>query len=492
MKHHEIVVIGRGPSAYAALLAFTKAGLKPAVLAPAGTWAGPVSDPGSGGKSELARKKKFGSADMYLYPKVAGIEFDVDGGIPISGTPGGLSAVWGSNIEVFSGPDLSEWGESANQMRVAYAEVLCQIPHGGSEDALSRRCPWPVDFPGAQPLSGRVRKALDTAAAAKSQTSGVLVGLARNAIAPLGQGCIACGQCLNGCPEGVIFDAGPAIAKLIVEFDLPVIDALATKIEERETQTFITAVDREHNSKFVITASKVILAAGSVATAAMLTGSELITGLATLDDTQVFYTPIIPNRAPDRGATTFTLAQLFVISSVLGKTDFHLSVYESDTSFKERAQGLIGPVAKLVPNRVYQHMMAGIGFIPPEFSGKIVIQKSATGSGEVNVRTRTNPQSQITVRAAVKKLSSAMRPLGFFPVARFTQISNVGASYHAGNLMVDSKRVIDTHTGQLTSIQSVHVVDGAALPVLPTGPVTLTIMANAYRIAEAVARDYAG
>lgn len=489
MKHYEYVVIGRGPSAYGTLLALTKAGLTPAVLAPTGNWIGPVSDPGSGGKSALARKKKFGSSDMYLYPKASGIEFDVVGGIPISGTPGGLSAVWGSNIEVFSGPDLDAWGESAEGMAQAYAGILGKISHVGCEDALSSRCPWPVAFPGSQPLSGRVQKALNSVAAGATRAEGVLVGLARNAIAPLGQGCIACGLCLDGCPEGVIFDAEPAIARLISDFDLPVIDALAITIEVRDGQTAITAIDRNSSTEFVLSASKIFLAAGSLATAALLARSDLIASPATLDDTQVFYTPILPKRAPDKGKTTFTLAQLFVISSVLGRTDFHLSVYESNTSFKERAQGLIGPMAKLVPNRVYQHMMAGIGFIPPGFSGKIEIEKSINGG--VVVRTRANPKSQKAVRAAVKKLSKAMRPLGFFPVARFTQISNVGASYHAGNLMVDSKPVIDTHTGQLTSTESVHVVDGAALPVLPTGPVTLTMMANAYRIAETVAHEYA-
>ncbi len=494
MTHHELVVIGRGPSAYAALLALTKVGLRPAVLAPIGSWSGPVSDPGSGGKSELARKKKFGSSEMYLYPDAAQITFEVDGGIPISATPGGLSAVWGSNIEVFTGPDLTAWGESANMMQSAYAEILSAIPHGGAEDSLSRRCPWPVTFPGQQPITHRVRVALEKAAhgSSEKEPAGVLIGLARNAIAPFGQGCIACGQCLNGCPEGVIFDAGPAIEKLIAEFELPVIDALATGIEERESHTVITAVDREMNSKFAISTAKVILAAGSIATAALLTNSKLINGVATLDDTQVFYLPIIPNRAPDRGKTTFTLAQLFVISRALGTTDFHLSVYESDTSFKERAQGLIGPLAKLVPTRIYQHMMAGIGFIPPEFSGKIVIERSTTGVDGVTVRTRPNPQSKKAVRAAVKKLGSAMRPLGFFPVAQFTQISNVGASYHAGNLMVDSEPVIQTQTGLLRSTHSVYVVDGAALPALPTGPVTLTMMANAYRIAGLVAHEYAG
>ncbi len=54
--------------------------------------------------------------------------------------------------------------------------------------------------------------------ARSTPTRGVLVGLGRNATAPMGQGCIACGLCLDGCPEGVIFDAGPRIQQLVEAF----------------------------------------------------------------------------------------------------------------------------------------------------------------------------------------------------------------------------------------------------------------------------------
>ena len=134
--------------------------------------------------------------------------------------------------------------------------------------------------------------------------------------------------------------------------------------------------------------------------------------------------------------------------------------------------------------------MAGIGFIPSELSGRIVIesaQPNGPGHGHnVVVSTQPNPSSWEYIRRAVSTIGAVVRPLGLYPVAPLTQMSNVGASYHSGVLRINNERVIDPATGTIEPTRSLHVVDGAGLPHLPTGPVTLTMMANAYRIAQEI------
>lgn len=475
------LVIGFGPSAFGALLGLLAAGETPEVLSPLGPWPGPCDDPGSSSKSGLARKTRFGSADMYRYPKAAGVTFASPGPLPISAVPGGLSTVWGSNIQVFSGVDLDAWGPAADDMEAAYRTVLGEVPHQGADDALSARFPWPMNFPGSQPLSARVTDALERV----RPTPGALIGLGRNATAPVGHGCVACGKCLDGCPEGVIFDAGPKVAALVDSHGLVVHDGLATMIRTIPGGVEVDFVERHSLNLRTVVADRVVLAAGSIASTVLLSNSGLLPRRVLLDDTQVFYAPIVPRQAPGPGLARFTLAQMFVTGDgSAGTPDYHLSLYESDPSFAARAEGMVGPLARLVPGRAYRQLMAAIGFIPAAKSGRIDIERGPDASAVV--RTITNPQSAAYVKHALKFAGPALSSLGMHLVAPLAQVSDVGASYHVGHLHASGEDLIDSGTGAVRGTEGVYVVDGAALPHLPTGPVTLTMMANAYRICSAV------
>lgn len=479
----DVLIIGGGPSAFGALLGLVSAGIRPTLLSPQGSWPGPSVDPGDSSKSRLARKARFGSTEMYRYPRVAGAEFSVSGPVPVSAAPGGLSTVWGSNIQVFSGRDLDVWGPAADDMPASYSAILSSIPFQGADDGLSTRFPWPADFPGTQPLTSRVRGAL--ARASRDLSTNVQVGVGRNATAPDGQGCIACGRCLDGCPEGVIFDAGPAIARLVREHDLPVVDGLAVGLSESGESARVEFIDRCTLLSSSLTAGTVLLAAGSIASTSLLARSGLFPDAVDLDDTQVFYAPILPTRSPEPEHTSFTLAQMFVTGSgAHGAPDFHLSLYESDTSFAQRAEGIVGPAARLVPQRAYRQLMAAIGFIPAAVSGRIVV--SRRGPSLVTVTTRPNPASSSYVADVLRHLRGPMRRWGLHLLSPLAHVSDVGASYHVGHATSQGSGLVCVESGQVGASGVIRVVDGAALPVVPTGPVTLTIMANAHRIARGV------
>jgi hypothetical protein len=68
--------------------------------------------------------------------------------------------------------------------------------------------------------------------------------------------------------------------------------------------------------------------------------------------------------------------------------------------------------------------------------------------------------------------------LGLFPVIPFTEIPSCGASFHVGVLESKEGKIIDGD-GRINGQNNLFITDGCALNVLPTGPVTLSIMANA-------------
>lgn len=93
--------------------------------------------------------------------------------------------------------------------------------------------------------------------------------------------------------------------------------------------------------------------------------------------------------------------------------------------------------------------------------------------------------------SAVPHLLTALRSLGAYSVARLASLSPPGWGFHyAGSLpMRRIPSAYETHVdGRLWSSRRVRVIDGSVLPTLPAKNHTLTLMANAARIADEVMR----
>lgn len=92
---------------------------------------------------------------------------------------------------------------------------------------------------------------------------------------------------------------------------------------------------------------------------------------------------------------------------------------------------------------------------------------------------------------AVPDLLPALRNLGAYSLARLASMSHPGWGFHyAGSLpMRYHPQEFETHVdGRLWNSRRVRVIDGSALPSLPAKNHSLTLMANAARIADEVLR----
>jgi hypothetical protein len=88
---------------------------------------------------------------------------------------------------------------------------------------------------------------------------------------------------------------------------------------------------------------------------------------------------------------------------------------------------------------------------------------------------------------------------GFFTIKLFSKFSNIGRSFHLGSSipMLNDKKIKsntqnDLYTkknGEISKFKNVFIVDSSNFTNIPAGDVSLTIMANALRIAEANLND---
>ena len=126
-------------------------------------------------------------------------------------------------------------------------------------------------------------------------------------------------------------------------------------------------------------------------------------------------------------------------------------------------------------------------FYPADPHPDNYLRLAPDGTLELNYSkpTTTGPERGI----AEKALIPAFRKIGFYTAAALCQYPTMGASIHyAGTLPMRNEpgRYELYPDGLLHGSQKIYIVDGACFPRLPAKNLTLTIMANAMRIASRI------
>jgi choline dehydrogenase-like flavoprotein len=107
----------------------------------------------------------------------------------------------------------------------------------------------------------------------------------------------------------------------------------------------------------------------------------------------------------------------------------------------------------------------------------------------LNFSIEDNPDKKILMNKAKSVLSYSFRQMGGFLLPRGFKEGGPGSDIHySGTLpMNENPRSGETTPlGEIPMLKGVHVIDGSCLPFLLEKPHTLTIMANADRIAKKI------
>jgi len=476
------VVIGTGPAGWASCLTLIQNGIKPLVLDIAGKDSDELKrfSPTTAASSGLAKKGSFGSTSMYNYPTSNKIYFENLDSIPLSSEMGGLSNVWGSNIQNLQESQAKAWGDEATNMFESITEILKEFPHSGKKDSLEEISAWPIDFPAETPNSPRMTKILNRYQKLPSRTNWS-IGQARNATSGINGGCIMCGKCLTGCPENIIFNTKLIFNQWINQDKIDFKRVYVTNLFKINDSWNISGIDPQNKKIVEIQAAKVFLGSGAIASTVLLNRSKLIPSEVELSDTQVFYFPLLSYRDSAKDSGQYALAQVFVSSNDSDEITnaFHYSLYENSETIKDRISSIYPFLSKLIPNFFLKQILSGIGFIHPSKSGKIQISQE-----DPNIMVKGLKSSKIRKsiwRTYFTTLIDLIK-VGLFPIPIFLS-PKVGSSYHVGSLKFHDSALIDLN-GNISGLAGLYCIDAASLPLLPTGPTTLLIMGNSKRITK--------
>jgi NAD-dependent dihydropyrimidine dehydrogenase PreA subunit len=475
MSRKYVAIIGAGPTGLAAAQAAVEAGCDVDIIdelnSPIQEQTRKIKTKSSSGA--LAKKSKFNSKAMYEYSEE--LIQNVDSlDLPISNTVGGLSSVWGANVWF---PKPSEIGINISEefrYLVAQTELTKDFKFMGSQKAADH---FGIDVIGGVPQSHR------TQMIEKNSFFGKDVPYLGSALLAVDtNSCIKCGLCLTGCPTNAIFSAENGWKELIASNKVNHINGLAITIESDRS---IIIKKSEITQKLSQNYDLIYIACGAIASASLLQRSSLIPPEVFLNDTQVFYIPIISQRKHSEIENLFTLARLFFRSDPI-ENGIHLSIYESSSDLKVRAKAKNPIISSFIPNFFWKRILAGIGFISPECSGRIRI---VFQDGLSKVSAVENQGIRKVVKRILKSQVKEFRRSGLIPILIGLTIPNVGASYHVGSLQSSKGERLLTSFGGVKGSNHIYVVDSSALPKIPIGPITVAAMINARRIVSSTLEE---
>jgi ferredoxin len=406
---------------------------------------------------QIAKKGKFGSLAMYDYPS-GSVTFDPTLHIPLSGTVGGLTSVWGANSLVPDSISLVKLTEGRTQESIDWVTRIAKITD--LENVADND-----DFY----VSRRFRNLLEKFKIRDGVT------LKASTLSMDTKSCIKLGGCLSGCEEGAIFSAEHGIYQLVSEGSVKLNKAFVQKIIVEDESNLTLEGDTEQNEGILYKGyDKVFVACGAIASCALLQRSELAPQTITLRDTQVFYSAYYLFENREENSSSLELAQLFLRKNRI----LHISLYEFSPQFLDRARIIVGPLVALIPKRFWRHIVAGIGFIDSSHSGKLILEYR---DSRTYVRQHFNKKSKRQIRNNLSMVRKVLRGIGLLYIPFLTQVPNVGASYHVGVASRQDGPLFNSR-GKIESFPGleVYVLDSSSLPELPVGPITTTVMAAAY------------
>ncbi len=422
---------------------------------------------------------------------------------------GGLSNLWGAAVLPYNARDIDDWQVGADALAGHYESVTKFFSLSARDDDLTGL--FPLYTGDACPLRlSRQAQALHddlSRSSAALREAGVTFGQSRIAVTAQAQGdrpgCVYCGSCLHGCPYELIYCSEHTLRKLCSNdrFEYRP-NVLVTGLSDRDGQVEITAraVDSESTGTMTFSADRVFVACGLIAsTKLILRTLQAFDQPVSIRDSQYFLLPFMRYRGISGVATEplHTLSQLFVEldDPTISRRLVHLQVYSYSDMLAHALRAKFGPLHSLLGLPI-RSALARMSLIQcfvhsddsPSPNATLVRDDDDPGGARLVIEvTAQELQKRQIVKAIVRKLRGLRRAFRSVFVTPMMQMTEPGRSFHSGGTlpMRASPNALESDLlGRPGGLRRVHVVDASVLPSIAATTVTLTVMANAHRIAS--------
>jgi ferredoxin len=319
-------------------------------------------------------------------------------------------------------------------------------------------------------------------------------------VAAKAEGCVYCGLCLYGCPYSLIYSSAQTIERLVAD---GLVDYRPGVLVERlePAGTGVTVHTRDVGGDAGrLEARRVFVGAGVLPSAWLALNSlGVFDEPVTMLDSQYFIFPFFRFfRTPgvDREPLhSLVQAYLEIDDPRVSRRLVHVEVF-SYSDFLKRAL-MATPLRFALWNRwmqaqMFDRLLVLQCFLHSDESSRLTLRLRRDAQGRPKMDITGAAERGVywsAVKAGLKLAANGLKLRGL-PVVPAMQFAEPGRSYHSGGAfpMRRSPGRLETDLlGQLPGLPGVHFVDATVFPSIPATTITLTVMANAHRIATEAA-----
>lgn len=443
-----------------------------------------------GGGEGVPRKLVYGSEYVYEHPR--GRQLVTGNGVDFapSYALGGLSNAWGAAMLPYLQSDIEDWPITIGDLAPYYERVLDFVPLAASVDSLADRFPLYTENHCDHRASKQADRFLASLERHRSGLAedGFTFGKSRLAVTvqrPSGDGCVYCGLCMFGCPYGLIYSSRETLAKLQADPNFKYIGGVVVQRLKEDSDGVLIHTKTITGEPQLFDADRVFIGAGAIPTTQLIMDT-LDLDETTLKDSQYFLLPMLAMTSTNaRSEELHTLAQIFIElhDESISDRNIHLQLYTYNEIYELELRRRFGRVYPLMPTGMVLDRMSLIqGFLHSDDSFKVRVLRE---DGTFSLRKVPNSWTRNVVKRVVGKIRGASLKLGAAPLLPMLQIAQPGKSFHFGGtfpMKQEPQRGETDVLGRPHGLGRVHLIDSSVFPSIPATTISLSVMANAYRI----------
>lgn len=420
---------------------------------------------------------------------------------------GGFSNVWGAGVLPYIASDIVDWPITISDLAPHYQSVFSFMNLAATRDDLELIFPLYNDTTCSLQPSQQAQKFMNNLIENQKQlyAEGIFFGYSRLAVQVNPQadkpGCTYCGMCMYGCPYYLIYSSSFTLETLKRYPNFRYVSGIVVeKVSEAQGSATIYGRLLKNDEEITLKGERVYLACGALPTTKILLESmEVYNKPVTLKDSLYFLLPLLRYEGVKQVSKEklYTLSQIFmeIQDPKLSEKTIHLQIYTYNDLYWQAIKELIGPLVSIMKcsiEEVLGRLLIVQGFMPSDISPSISVQL-LRGEGYKSSYLVLEPNSAVSkqnrvVKQFISKLFRHRNLLKAWPVSPFHTIMKPGSSFHYGGTfpMTTTPKPFESDIlGRPFGFEKIHVVDSTTFPSIPATTITLSIMANAYRIASA-------
>ena len=265
-----------------------------------------------------------------------------------------------------------------------------------------------------------------------------------------------------------------------------------------EGKSFVTVECKNYEKKISYKAKRIFIGAGLYPTSKIILNSidkkYFNNRKIKIRDSQYFLFPALleKNFKGVSNENLHTLAQLIIQikNTNIDKEMINLQIYSFNDhliDFLKKKFSIFYPLFhKFFDNFIFGRIIFIQGYLHSNSSNSAEIKINPINNS-ISVNEKKNKNTKKTIINLLKFLKINSKILGFNPLSFMTRIGNFGRGFHSGGSFPMHKSRVGFRSdkwGRPLNFKRVHCIDASVLPSVSSETITLTVMANALRIAD--------